>query len=528
MIFKNIEIKLRSRSKGLSDHLRILCLILHNITQPSVKLFLTKSPNSVRRPTTEHTQQYITNNIHEHRASHTRTNPRIQNELGMQHSTFNPHSTPAPTPSHHIPSQKPVGDTPAPKVKPPRADTKAAAGKKQTLSKDLTSTRTNRCPAAGTDEAKKRTLKASYARCKDDVARTRFLEKHNLKAEDMESSKKNTPAPPSQKKRSTKTNKVSAKIDSNQQLRGFPEHQPSDELHYLVRALEEYSTQDPETQRRRAILYSRINAPIVQNQIHATIDYYLGRGRPHTFILIARVQNVEKTTDDVALGDYNGFTIMNIAELNGLQALQTTHEILTTIRHNADAVRCELQYLVASEKHENGRRLSVLLPNAMLSSLPPCHISRAEILGQGHSISLDTGTPPYPHPNSSIWLIFLVRDHSTVVVDITDVHAPRYCYLWAREDGVRILAHPPTNLGEDLFDAPIFHKNPEICHWTSRLAEWQLVRPSAIYSAWGFPITPVQTRDLFEIGDNESDFWRRTIRPWGYSNLRHYTTVGPK
>src|SRR2546423_1945505 len=318
----------------------------------------------------------------------------------------------------------------------------------------------------------------------------------------MESSKMETPAP-SQRKRSTKTDKASAKTPNHQQLEGFTESQPSSKLHYLVRALEEHVTQDPEIQRRRAVLYSRINTPVVQNQINTTVDYYLGRGRPHTFILIARVQNMEKTTEEVALGDYISFTIMKVAELNGLHALQTTHEILTTIRHNGDAVRFELQYMAASEKQPNGQWLSQLLPNAMLSSLPPYHISRAEILGQGHSISLDTGTPPIFNLAN-----FLVRNHSTVVVDITDVQQPRYCYLWAQGHGVRILAHPPTNLGEDLFDAPIFHQNREIYHWTSKLAEWQLIRPSAISSAWGFPISQVQTRDLFKIGENESDFWR--------------------
>jgi hypothetical protein len=317
----------------------------------------------------------------------------MQDVLGMQASTINAHLIPPPTSNDQIPSQQPVGVPSGPKAKPPRANTKAAPRKTQTLSNDLTSTRTNRCPAAGTDEAKQRTLKASYARCKDDVARTRFLEKHGLKAEDMESSKMTTPAT-SERNRSSKINKASAKTPNHQQLGGFTESQHSSKLHYLVRAIEEHVTQDPEVQRRRAVLYSRINAPAVQNKINATVDYYLGRGRPHIFILIARVQNMEKTAEEVALGDYIGFIIMKIAELNGLQALQTTHEILATIRHNADAVRCELQYMAFSEKQANGQWLPQLLPNAMLSSLPPGRISRAEIFGQGHSISLDTGTPP--------------------------------------------------------------------------------------------------------------------------------------
>jgi hypothetical protein len=106
-----------------------------------------------------------------------------------------------------------------------------------------------------------------------------------------------------------------------------------------------------------------------------------------------------------------------------------------------------------------------------------------------------------------------VQNDCTVVIDITDVQEPRYGYLLALEDGVHIMAHPPTHLGEDYFNAQIFPSHPEIYDWTSRLAQWQLVRPSAIHSAWGFPIAQVHPRDVFNLGENEPEFWELILRP---------------
>lgn len=340
--------------------------------------------------TPEHNQAPITNNTEAQTPPQSRSFPRLKLVSGGQPITTDTQVSHSSTTNDELPAQQPVGNPPAPNAKPVRAAAKTAARTKQTPSGDLTPTRTNRCPAAGTDEAKKRTLKASYARCKDDAARAKFLGKHNLRAEDLQSSKEKTPTP-SLRKRKSETREVSAELSGGQQQQGFSENRPTGVVQDLVQRIQSVAAQDVETEQRRAVFISRISVPIVEDEINARFEYYLGRGRPHTFVLVVRGHNVGNTTEDVTYGDYIDLTMMT-ANLNGLQSLQTTHEILTTIRHNADAVRCEIQHLANPESRQESRRLSPFLPSAMLSSVAPIYRDRAEICPQGHRISPATGT----------------------------------------------------------------------------------------------------------------------------------------
>ena len=115
-------------------------------------------------------------------------------------------------------------------------------------------------------------------------------------------------------------------------------------------------------------------------------------------------------------------------------------------------------------------------------------------------------------------------------MDITDVHAPRFCHLaWLAESAlVRTLAHHPTYLGPECFHAKIFPDDPQVYCWTSLLAKWQLVRPSAISSTWALPMANfADANSDIQRSEPERAFWKKVFsdHAWGYSETWYLPSI---
>ena len=184
--------------------------------------------------------------------------------------------------------------------KPRRPKAVAAASATAPASNDPPSTRPNQCPPVGTPDANPTTLKASYARCKDDAARAKFLAKHNLTAEDMQptvvSSKTSDPSmEPSDVSKS-----VSRRVSKRSELQeSIPKRARTQA--YTVPDVEH----EPEVLRRRMVLDLLIREPVHQRTLREAEAYYYGRGGgPHRFCLIVRLRNTENTTEEVYPSDY--------------------------------------------------------------------------------------------------------------------------------------------------------------------------------------------------------------------------------
>jgi len=291
---------------------------------------------------------------------------------------------PSSTPSHSEESepQQAMESSPIGTQKPRRPRAVAAASATD-------STRPNRCPPAGTPEAKARTLKASYARCKDDAARAKFLAKHNLTAEDMQpigvSSKTNDPSmEPSDESVSRRVSRRS---------------EPHESIPKRART-QAYSTvpdvdHEPEVLRRRMALDRLIREPVHQRTLREAEAYYYGRGgRPHTFCLIVRLRHTENTTEEVYPSDYICLGGMQHPAMTGLQALHTVHALLNLIQNNAASLRCEIQ-AAANSWEKNEPAGCPLLLSLMRPSLRTSPLKGAVVFDRGSScpnISCQSGS----------------------------------------------------------------------------------------------------------------------------------------
>ena len=280
------------------------------------------------------------------------------------------------TPSHSEESdQQAMESSPIGTQKPRHPRVLAAAS-----ASDPPSTRPNRCPPAGTPEAKARTLKASYARCKDDAARAKFLAKHDLTAEDMQpigvSSNTNGPSmEPSDESVSRQVSRRSEPqepIPKRARTQAYPvpdvDHEP-----------------DPEVIRRRMALDHLIREPVHQRTLREAKAYYYGRGgRPHTFCLIVRLRHTENTTEEVYPSDYICLGGMQHPAMTGLQALHTLHALLNLIQNNAGSLRCEIQ-AAADSLEKNEPWDCHLLLSLMHPSLTTSPLEGAVVFDRGSS-----------------------------------------------------------------------------------------------------------------------------------------------
>ena len=83
---------------------------------------------------------------------------------------------------------------------------------------------------------------------------------------------------------------------------------------------------------------------------------------------------------------------------------------------------------------------------------------------------------------------------------------------------MKTLAHYTTYLGPECFDAKIFPYDPQVYCWTSLLAQWQLVRPSAISSTWALPMANFANANSLELSEPETAFWKKVLNDaWRYS-----------
>ena len=312
----------------------------------------------------------------------THSNLTVEQVLKMQSISASRRSSPNAQPEAHAPQQRSESIS-TKSSRRPRAPATAA------ISKDLKGTRTNRCPPAGTDEAKQRTLKASFARCKDEATKAKFLAKHNLKPEDMEKSIKGKQRIDAKEKEVFSSRKRSAEASDVGPPIALPRKRQAQSEECRIRQPPQVVV-DPEVHRRRTAFDVIINQPFHQHQLKASEAYYYGKGRLHKFCLIARIFNVEKTTESVASRDYICLTTLRHPEMNGLQALQTIYELLYTVQLNAGAMKCEIQH--AAESITRGDPwICPLLSSSMITSLVSAPLQGAELVHGRHDLTCESG-----------------------------------------------------------------------------------------------------------------------------------------
>lgn len=281
-------------------------------------------------------------------AIRTHPNPTLEEVLAQQQALI--HQQPS---SRHHPPQilpRPINkDHPAPEE---RSRSKPAAQKvtKSTM-ESKSKEHQNKCPLPGTIAAKFRTIEASLTRCTTQDKRLMLLAKKGLTMEQYEELKAQRATEAAAKKpRSKAKAKAAANGTIARATRSSTTSTPSAHTRHRHTGLQ---TEDLSPLREflgslwgqggRQWIEDQYLWPQLVLQAKQINQYYSGPRGAHLFCIMARFQNVEEKYEVSQDWDYVCCSAIRHPNLNGNEALRLTASILSTIQHNAGAVRCDLQ-----------------------------------------------------------------------------------------------------------------------------------------------------------------------------------------